>query len=148
MKKLTDFSKQLSKWFTLVVIIWAFFNYLFPQTSTWVIPNTSYLLGIILFGMGLTLQTEDFVRISKRPIPVILGTVAHYIIMPSLAWLLCHLFHLTGATAAGVILVGSCPSGTSSSVMAFLSGGDVALDVSIEILSTLLAPIMLPLLLF
>lgn len=97
--------------------------------------------------MGLTLQTEDFVRISKRPIPVVLGTVAHYIIMPSLAWLLCHLFHLTGATAAGVILVGSCPSGTSSSVMAFLSGGDVALDVSIEILSTLLAPIMLPLLL-
>ncbi|MCO4525722.1 putative Na+ dependent transporter [Streptococcus infantarius subsp. infantarius] len=147
MEKLTDFSKQLSKWFTLVVIIWAFFNYLFPQTSTWVIPNISYLLGIILFGMGLTLQTEDFVRISKRPIPVILGTVAHYIIMPSLAWLLCHLFHLTGATAAGVILVGSCPSGTSSSVMAFLSGGDVALDVSIEILSTLLAPIMLPLLL-
>ncbi|WP_286784075.1 bile acid:sodium symporter family protein [Streptococcus sp. UBA4344] len=147
MEKLTDFSKQLSKWFTLVVIIWAFFNYLLPQTSTWVIPNTSYLLGIILFGMGLTLQTEDFIRISKRPIPVILGTVAHYIIMPSLAWLLCHLFHLTGATAAGVILVGSCPSGTSSSVMAFLAGGDVALDVSIEILSTLLAPIMLPLLL-
>ncbi|WFM82604.1 bile acid:sodium symporter family protein [Streptococcus ruminicola] len=147
MEKLTDFSKQLSKWFTLVVIIWAFFNYLLPQTSTWVIPNTSYLLGVILFGMGLTLQTEDFVRISKRPIPVILGTVAHYIIMPSLAWLLCHLFHLTGATAAGVILVGSCPSGTSSSVMAFLSGGDVALDVSIEILSTLLAPFMLPLLL-
>lgn len=147
MEKLTDFSKQLSKWFTLVVIIWAFFNYLLPQTSTWVIPNTSYLLGIILFGMGLTLQTEDFVRISKRPIPVILGTVAHYIIMPSLACLLCYIFHLTGATAAGVILVGSCPSGTSSSVMAFLSGGDVALDVSIEILSTLLAPIMLPLLL-
>jgi BASS family bile acid:Na+ symporter len=147
MEKLTDFSKQLSKWFTLVVIIWAFFNYLLPKTSTWVIPNTSYLLGVILFGMGLTLQTEDFIRISKRPIPVILGTVAHYIIMPSLAWLLCHLFHLTGATAAGVILVGSCPSGTSSSVMAFLSGGDVALDVSIEILSTLLAPIMLPLLL-
>ncbi len=147
MEKLTDFSRQLSKWFTLVVIIWAFFNYFLPQTSIWVIPNTSYLLGVILFGMGLTLKTEDFIRISKRPIPVVLGTVAHYIIMPSLAWFLCHMFHLTGATAAGVILVGSCPSGTSSSVMAFLSGGDVALDVSIEILSTLLAPIMLPLLL-
>jgi BASS family bile acid:Na+ symporter len=97
--------------------------------------------------MGLTLTTEDFVRISKRPVPVALGTVAHYVIMPSLAWLLCLIFHLKGATAAGVILVGSCPSGTSSSVMAFLSGGDVALDVSIEILSTLLAPVMLPLLL-
>ncbi|WP_165209452.1 bile acid:sodium symporter family protein [Streptococcus tangpeifui] len=147
MQKVEQFSKWLSKWFTVIVIIWAAFNYVLPQTSTWVIPNTSYLLGIILFGMGLTLTTEDFVRISKRPIPVILGTVAHYIIMPGLAWLLCLLFHLKGATAAGVILVGSCPSGTSSSVMAFLAGGDVALDVSIEVLSTLLAPLMLPTLL-
>ena len=147
MESLTQFSKKLSKWFTLVVVIWAVFNYFLPTTSRWVIPNTSYLLGIILFGMGLTLTTEDFVRISKRPVPVALGTVAHYVIMPSLAWLLCLIFHLKGATAAGVILVGSCPSGTSSSVMAFRSGGDVALDVSIEILSTLLAPVMLPLLL-
>ncbi|MDT9536911.1 bile acid:sodium symporter family protein [Streptococcus mutans] len=147
MESLTQFSKKLSKWFTLVVVIWAVFNYFLPTTSSWVIPNTSYLLGIILFGMGLTLTTEDFVRISKRPVPVALGTIAHYVIMPSLAWLLCLIFHLKGATAAGVILVGSCPSGTSSSVMAFLSGGDVALDVSIEILSTLLAPVMLPLLL-
>lgn len=147
MESLTQFSKKLSKWFTLVVVIWAVFNYFLPTTSRWVIPNTSYLLGIILFGMGLTLTTEDFVSISKRPVPVALGTVAHYVIMPSLAWLLCLIFHLKGATAAGVILVGSCPSGTSSSVMAFLSGGDVALDVSIEILSTLLAPVMLPLLL-
>ncbi|MDT9564201.1 bile acid:sodium symporter family protein [Streptococcus mutans] len=147
MESLTQFSKKLSKWFTLVVVIWAVFNYFLPTTSRWVIPNTSYLLGIILFGMGLTLTTEDFVRISKRPVPVALGTVAHYVIMPSLAWLLCLIFHLKGATAAGVILVGSCPSGTSSSVMAFLSDGDVALDVSIEILSTLLAPVMLPLLL-
>lgn len=147
MEKLAQFSKWMSKWFTLFVIVWAAVNYALPQTSTWVIPNTSYLLSIILFGMGLTLTTEDFARISKRPIPVILGTVAHYVIMPGLAWLLCLLFRLDGPTAAGVILVGSCPSGTSSSVMAFLAGGDVALDVSIEVLSTLLAPLMLPTLL-
>ena len=131
MDSLVSFSKWLSKWFTAAVILWAVFNYAFPATSSWVIPNTAYLLGLILFGMGLTLTTEDFKRIAKRPIPVILGTVAHYVIMPGLAWLLCMIFHLKGATAAGVILVGSCPSGTSSSVMAFLSGGDVALDVSI-----------------
>ena len=147
MESLVSFSKWLSKWFTAAVILWAVFNYAFPATSSWVIPNTAYLLGLILFGMGLTLTTEDFKRIAKRPIPVILGTVAHYVIMPGLAWLLCIIFHLKGATAAGVILVGSCPSGTSSSVMAFLSGGDVALDVSIETLSTLLAPLMIPMLL-
>ena len=115
MESLVSFSKWLSKWFTAAVILWAVFNYAFPATSSWVIPNTAYLLGLILFGMGLTLTTEDFKRIAKRPIPV--------------------------------ILVGSCPSGTSSSVMAFLSGGDVALDVSIETLSTLLAPLMIPMLL-
>ncbi len=147
MDSLVSFSKWLSKWFTVAVILWAVFNYTLPSTSSWVIPNTAYLLGLILFGMGLTLTTEDFKRIAKRPIPVVLGTVAHYIIMPGLAWLLCMIFHLKGATAAGVILVGSCPSGTSSSVMAFLSGGDVALDVSIETLSTLLAPLMIPTLL-
>ncbi|MGT2960859.1 bile acid:sodium symporter family protein [Streptococcus caballi] len=147
MNTLEKFSKWLSKWFTIAVILWSIFNYCLPSTSAWVIPNTAYLLGIILFGMGLTLTTEDFKRIAQRPIPVILGTIAHYVIMPGLAWLLCLIFHLKGATAAGVILVGSCPSGTSSSVMAFLSGGDVALDVSIETLSTLLAPIMLPALL-
>jgi BASS family bile acid:Na+ symporter len=147
MESLVSFSKWLSKWFTVAVILWAAFNYALPATSSWVIPNTAYLLGLILFGMGLTLTTEDFKRIAKRPIPVVLGTVAHYVIMPGLAWLLCMIFHLKGATAAGVILVGSCPSGTSSSVMAFLSGGDVALDVSIETLSTLLAPLMIPTLL-
>ncbi|WP_455461493.1 bile acid:sodium symporter family protein [Streptococcus salivarius] len=147
MGSLVSFSKWLSKWFTVAVILWAAFNYALPATSSWVIPNTAYLLGLILFGMGLTLTTEDFKRIAKRPIPVVLGTVAHYVIMPGLAWLLCMIFHLKGATAAGVILVGSCPSGTSSSVMAFLSGGDVALDVSIETLSTLLAPLMIPTLL-
>ena len=123
MESLVSFSKWLSKWFTVAVILWAAFNYALPATSSWVIPNTAYLLGLILFGMGLTLTTEDFKRIAKRPIPVVLGTVAHYVIMPGLAWLLCMIFHLKGATAAGVILVGSCPSGTSSSVMAFLQVG-------------------------
>lgn len=144
MEKVESLGKWVGRWFTLLVVLWAVFNYALPQTSQWVIPNTSYLLGIILFGMGLTLRGEDFARIVKRPLPVILGTIAHYVIMPTIAWLLCQIFGLTGATAVGVILVGSCPSGTSSSVMAYLAGGDVALDVSIETLSTLLAPLALP----
>ncbi|WP_416353380.1 bile acid:sodium symporter family protein [Agrilactobacillus fermenti] len=147
MHKATAVGNWLSKWFTLLVIIWAAINYFVPQVSLWIAPKTSILLGIILFGMGLTLKKADFARILKRPIPVILGTVAHYLIMPAIAWILCLIFHLNGMTAVGVILVGSCPSGTSSSVMAFLAKGDVALDVSIEALSTLLAPVMLPLLL-
>lgn len=144
MSKVEKLGKVIGRWFTLLVVLWAAFNYVLPQTSLWLVPNVSYLLGIILFGTGLTLKLEDFERIAKKPLPVLAGTVAHYVIMPTLAWLLCLIFQLKGATAAGVILVGSCPSGTSSSVMAYLAGGDVALDVSIETLSTLLAPVALP----
>ena len=148
MNKVVSFGRWLSKWFTLFVVLWAVFNYLVPSFSAPVVVNTKYLLGVILFGMGLTLTGQDFRRIVQKPVPVLLGTVAHYLIMPSLAWLLCLVFQLKGATAAGVILVGACPSGTSSSVMAYLAGGDVALDVSIEALSTLLAPVMLPTILY
>ena len=101
MESLVSFSKWLSKWFTVAVILWAAFNYALPATSSWVIPNTAYLLGLILFGMGLTLTTEDFKRIAKRPIPVVLGTVAHYVIMPGLAWLLCMIFHLRCDSSRG-----------------------------------------------
>ena len=140
------FGKWLTKWFTAVVIIWAVFNYFVPGTSLWAKSYTNYLLSIVLFGMGMTLSIDDFKRIVKMPLMVIVGTVAHYVIMPLLAVLLCWIFRLDGMLAVGVILVGCCPSGTSSNVMSYLSRGDVALDVSIGLLSTLLAPLMVPLL--
>ncbi len=96
--------------------------------------------------MGLTLTLDDFKRILTQPLMVIVGTVAHFVIMPLIAVALCAIFHLSGPLAVGVILVGCCPSGTSSNVMSYLSRGDVALDVSIGILSTLCAPFMIPLL--
>lgn len=117
-----------------------------PQASLWGKSYTGYFLGIVLFGMGLTLTLDDFKRILTQPLMVIVGTVAHFVIMPLVAVLLCWIFRLDGALAVGVILVGCCPSGTSSNVMSYLSRGDVALDVSIGILSTLCAPFMIPLL--
>lgn len=146
MKIVEVVSQFVSKYFTLLVIAMALFAYFVPQPGLAIASYTSYLLMLVLFGMGLSLNIEDFKRIGKNPLPVILGTVAHYLIMPGLAFLLVHLFKLDGPAAVGVILVGSCPSGTSSNVMAFLAGGDVALDVSIGFLSTLLAPVMIPLL--
>lgn len=146
MSKIQHFGTWLTKWFTLVVIVWAVLNYFAPQTSTWAKPYTSYFLSIVLFGMGMTLSVDDFKRIARMPLMVIVGTVAHFVIMPLLAVLLCRIFRLEGMVAVGVILVGCCPSGTSSNVMSFLSRGDVALDVSIGLLSTLLAPVMVPLL--
>lgn len=146
MNTVKSISRGLSRYFTLFVIVITTFSFFVPQVGMAVSHYTSYLLMVVIFGMGLNLTLEDFKRIGKRPLPVVLGTVAHYVIMPLIAFLLVKIFHLDGAAAAGVILVGCCPSGTSSNVMAFLAGGDVALDVSIGILSTLLAPVMLPLL--
>ena len=146
MQKIKAFGDWLTKWFTVIVIVWAVFNYFVPQTSLWGKSYTGYFLGIVLFGMGLTLTLDDFKRILTQPLMVVVGTVAHFVIMPLVAVLLCWIFRLDGPLAVGVILVGCCPSGTSSNVMSYLSRGDVALDVSIGILSTLCAPFMIPLL--
>ncbi len=144
MYRIQQFGTWLTKWFTLVVVAWAALNYVLPDTSLWAKSYTNYFLSIILFGMGMTLGVDDFKRIAKMPLMVIVGTVAHYLIMPMLAVFLCWVFRLDGVIAVGVILVGCCPSGTSSNVMSFLARGDVALDVSIGLVSTLCAPFMIP----
>ena len=123
MQKVKAFGEWLTKWFTAIVIVWAVFNYFVPQASLWGKSYTGYFLGIVLFGMGLTLTLDDFKRILTQPLMVIVGTVAHFVIMPLVAVLLCWIFRLDGALAVGVILVGCCPSGTSSNVMSYLSRG-------------------------
>lgn len=154
MNTIKSLSKFLTKYFTFFVILVALLAIFIPGPGTTLattkvgnLSAVSILLMIVLFGMGITLTPNDFKRVAHNPLQVILGTIAHYVIMPFIAFLLVHLFGLTGAAAVGVILVGSAPSGTSSNVMSFLSGGDVALDVSIGLLSTLLAPVMIPTLL-
>ncbi|MBZ1512612.1 bile acid:sodium symporter family protein [Leuconostoc mesenteroides] len=154
MNTIKSLSKFLTKYFTFFVILVALLAIFIPgpgttlaTTKVGTLSAVSILLMIVLFGMGITLTPNDFKRVARNPLQVILGTIAHYVIMPFIAFLLVHLFGLTGAAAVGVILVGSAPSGTSSNVMSFLSGGDVALDVSIGLLSTLLAPVMIPTLL-
>lgn len=154
MNTIKSLSKFLTKYFTFFVILVALLAIFIPGPGTTLattkvgnLSAVSILLMIVLFGMGITLTPNDFKRVARNPLQVILGTIAHYVIMPFIAFLLVHLFGLTGAASVGVILVGSAPSGTSSNVMSFLSGGDVALDVSIGLLSTLLAPVMIPTLL-
>ena len=107
---------------------------------------TSIALGIIMFGMGLTLTPPDFALVARRPLPVLVGVVAQFVIMPTLAWVLAKAFQLDPMLAAGVILVGCAPGGTSSNVISYLAKGDVALSVTMTSISTLLAPLMTPLL--
>ena len=80
----------------------------------------------------------------QRPKEVLAGTVCHYTIMPLVAFALTKVFHLSPDLAVGMVLLGSCPSGTASNVMSFLAKGDVPLAVSVTTVSTLLAPVMMP----
>ena len=110
------------------------------------VPTTviNYLLGAVMFGMGLTLNLSDFRIVFSRPRDVIIACVAQFTIMPLLAWTLARLFSLDDALALGVILVGCCPGGTASNLITYLSKGDLALSVGVTGVSTLLAPLMTP----
>ena len=106
----------------------------------------NYLLGVVMFGMGLTLNLKDFKIVFSRPKDVIIGCLAQFTIMPLLAWGLSKAFQLDEALALGVVLVGCCPGGTASNVITYLAKGDLALSVGMTGVSTLLAPLLTPLL--
>nr|WP_120491327.1 bile acid:sodium symporter family protein [Corynebacterium lactis] len=104
----------------------------------------TYFLMIIMFGMGLTLTIPDFKQVAKRPLAILFGVVAQFVIMPLLAIAVAKLLGLNPALAVGLLMLGSVPGGTSSNVIAYLSRGDVALSVAMTSVSTLISPIMTP----
>ena len=146
MKTLEAISNFISKYMAAFVIIVAAIALFMPWTFTWSAKYVTYLLGIVMFGMGMTLRFEDFKLVFKRPKDVFIGALAQFTIMPALAWVLATLFQLPPELAVGVILVGTCPGGTSSNVMTYLARGDVALSVSMTMTTTILAPIVTPIL--
>ncbi|WP_077622909.1 bile acid:sodium symporter family protein [Sediminibacillus massiliensis] len=144
MKTLEKVSSFVGNTFAIWVLLFAVLSFLFPSGFTWIASYITILLGIIMFGMGLTLSTSDFKEAFKRPKEVAIGVVGQFTIMPLIAFGLATLLPVSEEVAVGVILVGCCPGGTSSNVMTFLSKGDTALSVSITAVSTVLAPILTP----
>ncbi|MBG5517015.1 bile acid:sodium symporter family protein [Pseudomonas aeruginosa] len=144
MRALTALSRFVSASFPFWVLLFAILAFFRPA---WFLPLTAAiapLLGLVMFGMGLTLKGEDFREVARHPIRVLIGVLAQFVIMPGLAWLLCSLLQLPAEIAVGVILVDCCPGGTASNVMTWLSRGDVALSVAITSVTTLLAPLVTP----
>lgn len=130
----------------MLVVAFAVVGLMLPASFTWVAPQIPLLLGVIMFGMGMTLRAEDFKEIFRRPRDVLIGVAAQFVIMPLLAFALATIFNLPAELAAGVILVGTCPGGTASNVMTYLAKGDLALSVSMTMTTTILAPLVTPLL--
>ena len=141
------FCKLISDYMGILVLLSALAALLFPDTLSHLRPRLiNPLLGIIMFGMGLTLQAEDFKVVFSRPRDVLVGCLAQFTVMPLLAFALTKIFRLEPALAIGVILVGCCPGGTASNVITYLAKGDLALSVGMTAVSTLLAPVLTPLL--
>ncbi|BCG26278.1 bile acid:sodium symporter family protein [Pseudomonas tohonis] len=144
MRALAALSRFVGNTFALWILLFALLAFYQPAwflpLAKWIVP----LLGLIMFGMGLTLKTEDFREVARRPLRVLIGVLAQFLIMPGLAWLLCQVLRLPPEVAVGVILVGCCPGGTASNVMTWFARGDLALSVAITAVTTLLAPLVTP----
>ena len=144
---LEKISHYISKFMALIVIVVAALALFKPASCNWIkTSSVNYLLGIVMFGMGLTLKPQDFKVVFSRPKEIIIGFLAQFILMPLIAFVLIKTFRLPPELAVGVMLVGTCPGGTSSNVMTYMSKGDVALSVGMTIVSTIFAPILTPLL--
>ena len=142
MKKLCHY---ISKYMGILVLAAAVLALIFPSMLQQIRPTViNYLLGVVMFGMGLTLNLQDFKIVFSRPKDVMIGCLAQFTVMPLLAWGLARAFQLDEALALGVVLVGCCPGGTASNVITYLAKGDLALSVGMTGVSTLLAPFMTP----
>ena len=140
-------SRGLAANASLFIIAIALLTFFVPELFEWVRGTTqTVILGIIMLTMGLTLTTQDFRILAKRPFDILVGACAQFFIMPCVAYLLVHVFRLEPALALGILLVGCCPGGVSSNIMSYLCHGDVAFSVGMTCVSTLLAPVMTPLL--
>ena len=142
MKRISEVIGKYMAWIVLIIAALALFV---PGTCLWIRTGwINYLLMIVMFGMGLTMKLSDFAVVFARPRDVIIGCLAQFIVMPLLAFSLGKVFGLSNELLVGVVLVGTCPGGTSSNVITYLSKGDTALSVGMTSINTLLAPFLTP----
>lgn len=139
-----NFFQNHTPWVVIAAAVAAF---LCPPVFGWVAGYTQTgILGFIMLTMGLTLSPQDLRVLVSRPLDLFIGAFAQYGIMPLVAWMLARCFNLDSSLAVGIILVGCCPGGVSSNIMSYLCKGDVAYSVGMTTLSTLLSPVVTPLL--
>lgn len=149
MQRLYKISSFIAANMTIFVVVVTALALFLPRSFDWISTSCiTPMLGVVMFGMGLTLKASDFKPVLMRPKDIFIGELAQFIVMPLVAWLLCKLLQLPTELALGVILVGCCPGGTASNVICYLAKGDIALSVAMTACSTLLAPVATPALVF
>ncbi len=145
MASMRQVAEFVSRWFVAFVLLAAVVGMLLPAQTEVLAPAVPYLLGLIMFGMGLTLRLSDFAVVGRHPQAFAAGVLAQFVVMPCVGWVLGAGLGLSPELAVGMILVGAAPGGTASNVVVYLAKGDVALSVAMTSASTLLAPLLTPL---
>ena len=138
--------QRITTLFPLWAVLFSLLAFWQPALFTPAKPAIVPLLGVVMFGMGMTLTWQDFALVLRRPGRVGLGLALQYLVMPLAAWGIGLVLGLPPALLAGLVLVGASPGGTASNVVCFLARGDVALSITLTTASTLLAVVMTPVL--
>lgn len=136
----------ITRLFPIWALLFSLIAYAEPDLFVDMKPAIVPLLGVVMFGMGMTLTWKNFTDILKKPVVIGFGVLMQYMVMPFAAWLIAVLSGLPPYLMAGLVLVGACPGGTASNVVCFLARGDVALSITLTTASTLLAIIATPIL--
>lgn len=148
MKLLKNLNYVITNFFTIWIILFSLSAFYYPNHFKGLTGLIVPTLGIIMFGMGMTLTIHDFRRVLARPRDVYIGVLLQYLLMPLGAFILVKVFNLNEFLAAGIILLGSCPGGTASNVITYLARGDLALSVTLTSVSTILSPVLIPVLMY
>lgn len=135
---------RITTLFPLWAVIACVVAYLLPAPFAALRWSIVPLLAVIMFGMGLTLRFDDFVRVARRPIAIALGTALQFAVMPLAALVIGTVLGMGPMLLAGFVLLGASPGGTASNVICYLARGDVALSVTLTTVSTLLAVFLTP----
>ena len=115
-----------------------------PEWFTWIKPHIPIFLGIIMFGMGVSLAFKDLEQVWRKPQHIGAGLVFQFILMPTIAFCIGKALNLSSELFIGLIIVGSCPGGTASNVITYLARANLALSITLTLISTLLAPLVTP----
>jgi BASS family bile acid:Na+ symporter len=141
----------ISRGFSYTIMIFAavsismFYPGLFLKWGDFELKGTIVpLLQIIMFGMGSQMSFRDFAGVVKMPKGVLLGLACQFTIMPIVGFTIATTFGFPPEVAAGIILVGSSPSGLASNVMSFIAKANLALSVTLTAVATMLAPLITP----
>jgi BASS family bile acid:Na+ symporter len=140
---------QFTAWIIAAVTAAMIYPAAFLKVGDFDLRNKWLILVVVqtvMFGMGTQMSLKDFAGIVRAPRGVLVGIVCHFSVMPLVGLALTKVFHFEPEIAAGIILIGSCSSGLASNVMAFIARSNLVLSVTVTAITTMVAPLMTPLL--